>query len=58
MDGNKKNIKLERVLNIFFICNGEFAIIDEPVVAVVPSKMPALAAATNIDTTKNSMAYM
>jgi hypothetical protein len=46
------------VLNIFFICNGEFAVIDEPVVAVVPSKMPALAAATNIDITKNSMAYM
>jgi len=53
IDGNKKKIKIVNALNKPKIPMGEFTILDEPVVAVIESKKPAVAAERNIDNKKN-----
>ncbi|MFT6054288.1 MAG: hypothetical protein ACJAS3_000736 [Roseivirga sp.] len=52
MDGNKKTLKEVKPINIRAIAMGEFTIIEEPVVAVAESKIPAEMAAKNMDATK------
>ena len=41
IDGNKKKIKVVNALNMLFTPEGEFTILEEPVVAVTESKKPA-----------------
>ena len=41
MDGNKKNINVLNPLNKLFTPKGEFTILDEPVVTVKKSQIPA-----------------
>ena len=44
MDGNKKKIKTVNPLSKPFTPEGEFTILEEPIVAVTESKKPAVAA--------------
>jgi len=44
MEGNKKKIKVVKPLNKAFTPEGEFTILEEPVVAVIESNKPAVAA--------------
>ena len=53
IDGNKKNIKIVNALNKLEIPIGEFAILEEPVVAVIESNKPAVAADKKNDNNKN-----
>jgi hypothetical protein len=52
MEGNKKKIKIVSPLNTLLTPIGEFTILEEPVVAVTLSKMPAVAAANASDNIK------
>jgi len=44
MEGNKKKIKTVNPLSKPFTPEGEFTILEEPIVAVTESKKPAVAA--------------
>lgn len=44
MDGNRKKIKIDNPLYKLLIPYGEFTIREDPVVAVILSKIPAFAA--------------
>lgn len=44
IEGNKKNIKIDKALKSALIAIGEFTILDEPVVVDNESKRPALSA--------------
>ena len=44
MDGNKKNIKIDKPFNKPVTPIGEFTILEEPVVPVIPSQIPAVVA--------------
>jgi hypothetical protein len=52
MDGNKKKIKVVKPLNKPLTPIGEFTILDEPVVTVRKSKIPAELADKNNDNNK------
>jgi hypothetical protein len=58
MDGNKKNTKTVNSLNKSFMPIGEFTILEEPVVPVIPSQIPAVVAATKKDINKNIETYI
>jgi len=47
IEGNKKSMNKVIPLNIPLIAKGEFIILEDPVVAVMESKIPALTAAIN-----------
>jgi len=47
MEGNKNSINTVIPLNIPLIPKGEFTMFEDPVVAVMESKIPALTAAIN-----------
>ena len=53
IDGNRKKIKIVSALNKFETPIGEFTILEEPVVAVIESNKPAVAADKNNDKSKN-----
>ena len=53
MDGNKKKIKVVKPLNKPITPIGEFTILEEPVVTVIKSKIPAALADINNDNIKN-----
>ena len=44
IDGNKKKIKVVSALNMLFTPEGEFTILEEPVVTVTESNKPAVPA--------------
>jgi|TARA_Y100000385_G_scaffold263952_1_gene296918 hypothetical protein len=44
IDGNKKKIKVVNALNMLFTPEGEFTILEEPVVTVTESNKPAVPA--------------
>ena len=52
MEGNKKKIKTVNALSKLFTPEGEFTILEEPIVAVTESKKPAVAADKNNDKLK------
>jgi hypothetical protein len=52
IDGNKKKIKIVKPLKRPFTPIGEFTILEEPVVAVMLSNIPAVVAAINSDSIK------
>ena len=52
MEGNKKKIKTVNPLSKPFTPEGEFTILEEPVVAVTESKKPAVAADKKKDRAK------
>ena len=58
MEGNKKKIKVVKPLNKPVTLIGEFTILEEPVVPVNPSKIPAVVADIKNDSTKNMAAYI
>ena len=53
MDGNKKNIKTVNALIIPVTPIGEFTILEEPVVPVTPSQIPADVADKKKEISKN-----
>ena len=48
--GKKILIKKRGLQKVLLLPNGEFTILDDPVVNVIKSKIPAAAAEINIDT--------
>ena len=58
IEGNKKKIKVVKPLNKPATLIGEFTILEEPVVPVIPSKIPAVVADIKNDNTKNMTAYI
>jgi|TARA_B110000967_G_C18902193_1_gene576990 hypothetical protein len=58
MDGNKKNTKTVNELNKPSTPIGEFTILEEPVVPVIPSQIPAVVAAIKKDINKNIVTYI
>jgi hypothetical protein len=52
IDGNRKKIKIVNPLKRFETPIGEFTIWEEPVVAVIKSNIPAVAADINSDNRK------
>ena len=53
MDGNKKKIKIVKALNKPLTPEGEFTILEEPVVIVTESNKPAVPADKKNDKPKN-----
>ena len=53
IDGNKKKIKVVNALNMLFTPEGEFTILEEPVVTVTESNKPAVPADKKNDKPKN-----
>jgi len=58
MEGNKKKIKMVNPLNKPVTPNGEFTILEEPVVTVRKSNIPADEADKNNANKKNIARYM
>ena len=58
MEGNKKKIKMVKPLNKPVTPNGEFTILEEPVVTVRKSNIPADEADKNNANKKNIARYM
>jgi len=58
IEGNRKNIKIVNTFNNPYTPIGEFTILDEPVVAVIESNKPAVAADKKKDKDKKMDKYM